>query len=258
MAYRTSGLASGLLLLILALALSAGCLGQNAPEGAGSPAATPGAGSDVAMGDAGGGHDAPRMIDGLPVQDNSATTMRPPFDLGNPDLFVAFCDYVLVGRVERRVGTRYPGSEGSSSFPLTDYDVTVLEVIKGNLEVGRKILITKDGGISKDRSHVKLFDENDFMPEAGGIYVFVVGVEQDGKTLVAAGSYATVPLESGVAAELKRIKRPIGADKQEAVGKILEGSEVFARYVAAAENKNAGIGVPEIQNRKRYKSVYEK
>jgi len=194
-----------------------------------------------------------RKVDGLPVKSPFVT---PPYDLSNPDLGVAVHDYVLVGRVERRAGTRHPDSQ---LRPQTDYDVTVLEVIKGNIDAGQEIPITKDGGISKDRSHVKFSYKNDFMLEAGGVYVFLVGVSSDGKELSVMSPFGTVPLEDDIAAELKRTKRPIGPDEQKAVSKILEKSEVFARYVAAAENKDAAAKLPpEIRDRKRYKSVYEK
>jgi len=137
--------------------------------------------------------------------------------------------------------------------------VTVLEVIKGNLKVGQEIQITKDGGVSKDRSYVALFDENDFMPEVGRTYLFLVRVLSDGKTLSVTGPHSTVPLESSVAAELGRVKKPIGSDKQKAISKILGKSKVFARYVAAAENKDAAKGLPPwIRDRERVKSVYEK
>jgi len=196
-----------------------------------------------------------RMIGLRPVI--ATDTGDAPFDLSDPSLVVAASDYVFVGRVERKVGTRYPDS---SPGPKTDYNVTVLEVIKGNLEAGQEIPISKEGGTSKNRLFVELFDEDDFMPEAGGTYIFLITVLQDGKTLSVIGSYCTIPLESDVAAELRRIKRPTDPGKQEAISKSLEESEVFARYVAAAENKDAAERLPPgwQDTGKRYKSVYEK
>jgi len=195
------------------------------------------------------------MIDGLPVIDNSLRTMHPPFDLGNPDLYAAAMDYVLVGRIEKTRGTRHPYPR----HPRTDYDVTVLKVLKGNLEAGQKIVVSKNGGISESGMSVILFDEDDFMPKAGGVYVFLIQVYSDKEMLSVLGSYATVPLEDGVAAELRRVRKPTGPDKQERIGKILEKSEVFARYVAAVNNKDAVKGLPQpLQDEERYKSVYEK
>jgi len=193
------------------------------------------------------------MIDGIPVGYPEVT---PPYDLSDPDLNVAARDYVFVGRIEKHVGTRHPDSQAS---PQTDYDVTALKMIKGNLEAGQEILITKQGGVSKDKSYVELFSEDDFMPEVGGVYIFLIAVLPDGETLSVSSPYTTIPLEDDVAAELRHVKKPIGSDKQKAISKILEKSEVFARHVAAAENKDAAEGLPQgIRNRKRYKSIYEK
>ncbi|MCL2503847.1 MAG: hypothetical protein FWE94_04470 [Coriobacteriia bacterium] len=194
-----------------------------------------------------------RMIDGLPV---TSLHGQSSFDASNPDLMVAASDYVFVGRVKRRVGTRHPDS---LPYPTTDYEVTILDVIKGNLKAGQEIPVTKRGGISKDGSCVEFLHRNDFMLETGEAYVFLGGAESDGKTLGVVGPFGTVPLEDDVAAELRRIGRRIGPNKQEAISKSLEKSKVFARYVAAANNKGAEAELPpEIRNRKRYKSVYEK
>ena len=130
-----------------------------------------------------------------PVIDDSMKNIQGdhPFDLDDASLLVAASDYVFVGRIERRTGTRYP----NPVRPQTDYDVVILEVVKGNLEAGQEILITKQGGISEDGSHVELFDEDDFMPEVGGVCVFLVEVLPDPeRTLSVIGSYGTVPLET--------------------------------------------------------------
>jgi len=195
-----------------------------------------------------------RTIEGLPV---ISSQVQPSFDASNPDLYAAFCDYVFVGRVEKRVGTRYPDS---LSYPTTDYEVTVLnKAIKGNLTAEQEVPVTKRGGISKDRSHIEFLHKNDFMLEAGGVYVFLGGVESDGKTLGVIGPFGTVPLEADVAAELNRIEKTAGSNKQESITACLRKSKVFARYVAAANNKDAEAQLPpEIRDMDRYKSVYEK
>ncbi|MCL2503845.1 MAG: hypothetical protein FWE94_04460 [Coriobacteriia bacterium] len=260
--YKKLGLALGLLLLVFALvALAAGRWrwGQGALEKADAPAALRamilGRGVEgtpvfnwmnAEMGE--------RTVNGLPVATGFAT---PLYDLSNPDLEVAAHDYVLAGRVERCVGTRYPDS--LAGRPRTDYDVTVLEVVKGNLEAGQKIPVTKDGGVSEDGQYIRFVYGGDFLLKVRGVYVFIVAVSLDGKELSVMSPFSTVPLEDDIVAELNRIRRRIGSNKQEAISKSLEKSEVFARYVAAAKNKGAEAKLPpEIRNRKRVKSVYEK
>jgi len=257
------------LVLVLVLAVVVGRLGQGAPsEEAGSPAVThgpdlrtdpPGSPDLLSRANSGDAHDdaGSRMIDGLPVVYIRAD---PPFDLFDPDLVVANADYVLVGRIERHAGTRHPDSP---SLPQTDYDVTVLEVVKGSLKAGQEVVITKQGGIVEGEggSCMELYNKYDFMPEAeGGVYVFAVEVLGDpGRTLSVIGAHSTVPLEDGVAAELRGIEKPIDPGKKKAVNRILEKSEVFARYVAAANNKNAAAGLPQwMRDRERYKSAYER
>jgi len=198
-----------------------------------------------------GGEFGERMIDGLPVM---APMVEPSDDASNPDLLAAFADYVLVGRVERRVGTRYPDS---LPYPTTDYEVAILEVIKGNINAGQDVPITKRGGILEDGSYIMFVYKDDFMLEAGKTYIFLLVVGPDAGELVAAeGPFSTVPLENNAAAKLKRIGKPIEPDKQRSISRILKDSKVFARYVAAVENEDAAP--PDIRNRKRHKSVYEK
>ncbi|MCL2503351.1 MAG: hypothetical protein FWE94_01890 [Coriobacteriia bacterium] len=194
-----------------------------------------------------------RTINGLPVFSNHS---QPSFDESNPDLFVAARDYVFVGRVERCVGTRHPDS---LPYPTTDHNVTVLEVIKGNMKTGQMVFITKRGGISKDGLRAELLYRNDFLLEPEGVYVFSAIVESDRKTLGVVGPFGTVPLEDGIVAELNRIEKAAGSNKQKSISEHLKKSEVFARYVAAANNKGAEAKLPpEIRDRDRYKSVYEK
>ena len=252
------------LFLVLFLVFAAWCLSQHARSATNSstavmPKADPRTDldnapdafwKDVEIGE--------RTIDGLPVRDMSNTTMHAPFNWSNPDLMVAYCDYALVGRIEKHMGTRHPDE---SSFPWTDYDVTILKVIKGNLEVGQEVTITKEGGVSKSGSYVKLIDKGDFMPKVGGVYIFLARVLPDPeRTLSVFSSYSTVPLESNIAAELRRVKKSAVPNKQESISMCLKDSKVFARYVTAAKNKDADAGLPRSLRNDglRYKSVYEK
>jgi len=221
MIHKTSGL-----LLALSLVLVAGCSNQS-----------------------------PRAIEWLPGE-RTITHASPAYNLSNPNLVAADSDYVLVVRVEKYVRTRYPDSK---LVPQTDYDVTILEVIKGNLEAGQKIPITKNGGIAKNRGYYGFYYNDDFMPEVGEVYVFLVSVDPDGKTLSVMGPHGTVPLESSIVADLNSIEKSKGLNKQELISKSLQKSEVFAKYVAAAENRDTDKKVPSfIRDRERHKSIYEK
>jgi len=259
MVQRTLGL-----LLTLSLVLLVGCSSQ--VTGCSSQSASNNSDNSTTTSQKGSGANSKREsidADGRPTIDGVRVGYRavpgfydPPYDFSNPDLVVAASDYVVVARVDKCTGTRHPDWAGN---PLTDYDVTILEVIKGNLEAGQKIPITKQGGISKDKSYFSLFDENDFMPEVGEIYVFVIQVLSVEKTLSVGGSARIALLESDVAAELKRIEKSKASNKQELINKCLEKSEVYARYVAAAENKDAASKLPPgIRDKERFKSPYEK
>ncbi|MCL2504086.1 MAG: hypothetical protein FWE94_05770 [Coriobacteriia bacterium] len=260
MSRKTLGLTLGLLLaagLIAALVVvvATGRLGEDAPEEAGIPAAAGEPDVHAAVremvlrpdpkGTPGSSYTDPewgsRTINGLPVV---AGLADPIYDLSNPDLMVADKGHVLVGRVERCTGTRYLGQ---FSMPVTDYDVTVLKVIKGSLKAGQEVPLTKYGGISEDGSHIEFAFKGDFLLEDGGVYMFLGGDEPDGKTALGVDSpFGTVPLEDDVVAGLDRIERSSGSDKQKQreVGKALKGSKVVARYQAAARNKIAVFELP--------------
>ena len=243
-------------LLTLSLFLAVGCSNQPASREAEGSTTANNRSLYLDSGNSSGESYGLRTVDGLPVHVSSIT---PPYDFSSPDLVVEAKDHVLVGRVKKFVGTRHSDSQPA---PQTDYDVAILEVIKGNLKVGQEIRITKDGGISEDESAMELFDEKGFMPVVGEVHIFLISVLPDSeRTLSIVGSHSTVPLENTIVAELNRIERPLWprSNRQELISNCLQKSEVYARYVAAAENKDAAAELPpEIRDRKRYKSIYEK
>jgi hypothetical protein len=103
---------------------------------------------------------------------------------------VGRADFVFVGTVVQNNGTRYE----SDDMPFTDYTIIVEQNIKGNLITGEPIPVSKEGGISKDKSQVKLF-ASDLLPEEGKTYIFSVYVEEDGALLIS-GPDSNVPLDS--------------------------------------------------------------
>ncbi|WMM89232.1 hypothetical protein Q7C09_11455, partial [Heyndrickxia coagulans] len=82
--------------------------------------------------------------------------------------------------VDEKTGTEYKNTtqieteEGTKeiSTPYTNYKITVLENIKGELETDKPIPVQKAGGISEDGSSIVTFDD-DNLPEVGQSYVFL-------------------------------------------------------------------------------------
>ncbi|MEZ0119680.1 UNVERIFIED_ORG: hypothetical protein ABRZ91_003637 [Heyndrickxia coagulans] len=109
----------------------------------------------------------------------------------NPEETVGDADYVFLARVEEKTGTAYKNTtqieteEGTKeiSTPYTNYKITVLENMKGELETDKPIPLQKAGGISKDGSSIVTFDD-DVLPEVGQSYVFLAYAQDDGSLLV--------------------------------------------------------------------------
>ncbi|MEC5269507.1 hypothetical protein ABER60_07815 [Heyndrickxia coagulans] len=100
--------------------------------------------------------------------------------MDNPEETVGDADYVFLARVDEKTGTEYKNTtqieteDGTKeiSTPYTNYKVTVLENMKGELETDTSIPVQKAGGISEDGSSIVTFDE-DNLPAAGQSYVFL-------------------------------------------------------------------------------------
>ncbi|MBL3641714.1 cell surface protein [Bacillus sp. RHFB] len=112
-------------------------------------------------------------------------------DVDDPNETVGDADYVFIGRVDEDVDTLYKDpvtietSDGAKevSTPYTNYQVTVLQNIKGDLVTDTSIPIQKAGGINEDGSSVVLY-EDDTLPEEGKSYVFLAYAQDDGSLLV--------------------------------------------------------------------------
>ncbi|MGB8452487.1 MAG: hypothetical protein WCD89_09150 [Anaerocolumna sp.] len=65
------------------------------------------------------------------------------------------------------------GTDYSSNFPETRYNVKVINNIKGELPLDTTVQVDKEGGISEDSSCYILYG-NDFLPEEGEYYIFNV------------------------------------------------------------------------------------
>ena len=109
-------------------------------------------------------------------------------DMYDLDVITGFVDHVFVGRVVRNAGT--VSIDGS---PFTNYEVEVLEVIKGDLMPGVVVPVEKWGGpilhwlvFLLNRGRIPyLVRENDSLPQTDNIYVFRASTGEDGSMLLA-------------------------------------------------------------------------
>lgn len=127
-----------------------------------------------------------KSLDQYPV-DEMQSCMA--FDSSDKAKHIGFVDYAFVARVDELVGTTYedvtPIAEGKiSATAFTNYKVTVLKNIKGNLKCGTSIPLRKLGGIDAEQKTVSLFS-NDCFPEKGGVYIFLAYADSNGELYIA-------------------------------------------------------------------------
>lgn len=100
-------------------------------------------------------------------------------------------DFCFAAHVDKLVRTDYlhpvdiSDANGTRTvrLPYTQYEVSVLEPIKGQLTRDQKVSLSKAGGISENKLEYYLY-ERDFLPALGGTYVFFAYVQPDGSLLV--------------------------------------------------------------------------
>lgn len=123
-------------------------------------------------------------------------------DVNNPKETIGDADYAFLGQVNQYVDTEYKdpvtiervnGTEEITS-PYTNYNVTVLKNIKGNLITDSPIQIQKAGGIIEDGSSVVLY-EDDILLEEGESYIFLAYAQDDGSLLVS-GPNSSIHVEN--------------------------------------------------------------
>ena len=105
---------------------------------------------------------------------------------------VGSADYVFVGTVESDEGTVYKnyvtmetenGGTKEVGTLYSNYMVTVIENIKGNLITDKPIPVQKSGGLSEDGTTIYLY-EGDELPRVGAAYIFFAYAQQDGSLLI--------------------------------------------------------------------------
>lgn len=115
------------------------------------------------------------------------------FDPSNYNLLVGYADNVFVGKVnkvidiEEKNGINEKQKDGStlkvSGDPYTNFEVIVLENIKGNLVTDKPIVVQKFGGVLKDNPNKLILQDGDIFLDAGNVYIFVTCSQKNGNML---------------------------------------------------------------------------
>ena len=131
-------------------------------------------------------------------------------DVDSPQEIVGSADYVFVGYVNELTDTVYKRpvvietSTGSKeiSSPYTNYNITIIDNIKGSLKKNSLIPIQKSGGINKDGNSYALY-EKDVLPQDGKYYIFSAYAQSDGSLLVS-GPNCNIELNEKSKAEIMK------------------------------------------------------
>ena len=115
------------------------------------------------------------------------------YDISDKRKVVGFHDYVFVGQVKKVVGTGYTDvdfSDGLRLFsqPYTQYEIRVLENLKGELVTDRDIPLTKHDGAYYFGKRVSMM-EGDSLPDEGECYIFICTAGEDGELYIGNFSY---------------------------------------------------------------------
>lgn len=142
-------------------------------------------------------------------------------------------DYVVIGKVIDELATNYKwpvmlenedGTEREDTTPYTDYNVEVLNNLKGELTQESPITITKVGGLTKNGDMYILY-ENDILPAVDGSYVFYIYAQDDGSNLVV-GPNSTIPIDNvGQTKATTRFIQGESQDNKSVLEQIKEGVE---------------------------------
>lgn len=126
----------------------------------------------------------------------------PIFDTSDKAQYVGYSDYVFVGKVEKITyggrysgNTYYPGGSifsGKASTPYTEYEVSVLQNIKGQLKTDSTVLVKKHAGINT-KTNVLSILPGDVMPIENEEYIFLTRATKNGD-LVILDPYGNIPL----------------------------------------------------------------
>ena len=107
------------------------------------------------------------------------------FDINDKNKVVGFHDYVFVGEVKSVVGTGYTQvdfSDGLRMFsqPYTQYEIRVIENLKGELKTDEDIPLKKHDGAYPFSKTVSMM-EGDNLPDVGECYIFICSADEEGE-----------------------------------------------------------------------------
>lgn len=108
------------------------------------------------------------------------------FDGDNTPGLVWWADNVFVGKVEKQVGSKL-----RDKLPITEFEVEVLENIKGNLK--KKTIVGQEAGYVNG---TLILFENDKIIEPGKTYMFVTKYSQSGKYNLLAPIWGDIEITS--------------------------------------------------------------
>ena len=150
-------------------------------------------------------------------------------DVHSYEALAGNADYVMIGKVVDELGVDYKwpvmkenedGTQTELTKPYTKYSVEVIENLKGELSQEEPIIISKDGGITKDEKFCDLY-ESDTLPVEGNEYVFYVYAQEDGRNLVS-GPNSSIPLSDNHK-ELSTISEEAMLDRESILEKVRNG-----------------------------------
>ena len=150
-------------------------------------------------------------------------------DVHSYEALAGNADYVMIGKVVDELGVDYKwpvmkenedGTQTELTKPYTKYSVEVIENLKGEFSQEEPIIITKDGGITKDGKFCDLY-ESDTLPVEGNEYVFYVYAQEDGRNLVS-GPNSSIPLSDNHK-ELSTISEEARLDRESILEKVRNG-----------------------------------
>ena len=115
------------------------------------------------------------------------------FNIGDKNKVAGFHDYVFVGEVKKVVGTGYTDvdfSDGLRMFsqPYTQYEIRVIENLKGELVTDRDIPLRKHDGAYLFSKSVSMM-EDDNLPDVGECYIFICSADEEGELNI--GSFSS-------------------------------------------------------------------
>lgn len=106
------------------------------------------------------------------------------FDPKDLNLVMGNCDAYVLGKVIEYKGVGYRNGD---NFPMSYFTFKVVKTIKGDIKENSEILLSMDGGITKDGSSFTLI-EDDIRIYEGRSYAMGLYVQNDGSVLIANGT----------------------------------------------------------------------